>query len=63
MPVTPPCLAEPSRWRYMTGTVMAGELCVVLGTPHTLDLHPRETGTLQVMKDPQGDGHPHPPPP
>lgn len=24
---------------------MAGELCVVLGTPHTLDLHPWVMGT------------------
>lgn len=33
--VTPPCLAEPSRWRCTTGTVTAGEPggVVALGTP------------------------------
>lgn len=40
MSVTPSYLAEPSKWRFMTGTVMAGELHVVLGASHTLDLHP-----------------------
>lgn len=40
MSVTPSYLAEPSKWRFMTGTVMAGELHVVLGASHTLDLYP-----------------------
>lgn len=50
----------------MTGTVMAGELCVVLGTPTPWDLWtctPRVTGTLQAMGTPPplypwGDGTP-----
>lgn len=35
MSVTPSYLAEPSKWRFMTGTVTAGELHVVLGASHT----------------------------
>lgn len=56
--VTLLCLAEPSRWRYMTGTVMAGELCVVLGIPHTLDLHPPCDRDLPPRWHPWGDGTP-----
>lgn len=47
----------------MTGTVTAGELCVVLGIPHILDLHPcipveveppQVMGTTRVMGIPPG---------
>lgn len=48
---------------------MAGELCVVLGTPHTLDLHPWVMGTpprwwgaphscIHREMEPPGDGDP-----
>lgn len=45
----------------MTGTVMAGELCMVLETLHTLDLRP--SGDRDPPPTPASPGRWNPPPP